>query len=158
MSTEKPEDQGKTIQADALQSIMGEAENLDGVLAIYLDKDAEIDALEIKIKDLSASRAIAEQAVLDKMAEQGISNFKALGKSVTRSERIIPSVLKDDRENQMEWLRENGAASLITETVNSNTFGAYIRSTFIEPGNEDKLPSFIKVFREPKLLIRTVAK
>jgi len=143
---------------DAIQGVMGEAENLDGVLQIYLDKDAEITALEAKLKDASAARAVAEQMIISKMLEQGVENFRALGKSVTRSERVFPSVLKEDRDRQYEWLREVGAGSLITETVNSNTFGSFIRNTFIEPKLEASLPEFVRVFREPKLLIRTVNK
>jgi hypothetical protein len=132
--------------------------NLDAALQALLDHEAEIEALEARLKAAGQARANAEKAVIDKMLEQGLESFRALGKTVTRTERVHPSVLKDDRDKQMEWLQEIGMGALIQPTVNSNSFAGLIRKDFIEAKKEAELPEFVKIYRELRLTIRTVAK
>jgi len=142
-------------ESGQLQQFAEDGENLEAYLKVVLDAKERADKLEAQLGMAKQAEKIAEQSLVGKMLEQGVENFRALGKTITRTEDIRPSVLADDRPKQFEWLREIGAASMITETVNAASFGALVRNDFIKAGKE--VPEFVKVYREPRLLIRTVA-
>lgn len=152
---EKPTTQAETGQ---LQEFAENGDNLEAYLKVVLDTKDRADKIEAQLGMAKQAEKIAEQALADKMLEQGVENFRAMGKTITRTEDIRPSVLADDRPKQFEWLREIGAGSMITETVNASSFGALVRNDYIKAKRESELPEFVKVYREPRLLIRTVAK
>jgi hypothetical protein len=134
----------------------GTEENLEGHLQVMLDARDQVDQLETQLEDAKKSKAIAEQAVIGKMLEQGLESFRALGKSITLSEKICPSVLKEDRPLQFDWLREIGAGAMIQETVNAQSFAGLVRNDFVKAKREAELPAFIKIHKEPNLLVRSV--
>jgi hypothetical protein len=140
---------------DQLQQFAEDGDNLEAYLKVVLDAKARAEELEAHLGMAKQAERTAEQSLVTKMLEQGVDNFRALSKTITRTEDIRPSVLADDRPKQFEWLREIGAGALISETVNAASFGALVRNDFIKAGKE--VPEFVKVYREPRLLIRTVA-
>lgn len=151
MSTEKsPEaqgDMGREVVVD---------DNLELALQLYLDKEKAVEELEAKYDAAKKYAAIAEKSLIDKMLEQGVENFRALGYSVTRTEFVRASVLAEHRAQQIEWLRENGYGAMVTEAVNSQSFGTMVRGDFVKTGREGDLPTFVKIYREPRLLKRSV--
>jgi hypothetical protein len=151
--TSQPPVEGQVDQAFAP---MDDSLTLERNLQLLLDMKAKARALELQLENAKASERNAEQALMEAMLEQGLDSFKALGVSITRGEDIRPSVLAEDRPKQMEWLREIGAGNLISETVNAQSFGALVRNDYIKENKP--LPEFIKVYRAPKLLVRTTGK
>jgi len=66
---------------------------------------------------------------------------------------VRPSVTKDHRGEQIEWLRENGFGALVEETVNAQSFGALVRNEIVKPGKP--VPEFINIYREQRLTVRS---
>jgi len=139
-----------------LGEFMPDSGSLDDALQVLLDQRTKVSDIEVQLENAMRTKRIAEETVIEKMIEQGIENFKALGKSVTKSTLPRPSVSPEFKGHQMDWLKEIGAGSLISETVNAGTFGAYIRHEFIENGREGQLPTWINIARTTSLLIRSV--
>lgn len=148
--------------ADAVVSAMfAEEDNMEQHLKVMLDARARADELEALLTDAKRSQAIAEQAVVAKMLEQGLDSFKALGKSISRSEVIRASVNKEHRAEQIDWLQEIGAGHLVEQTVNAQSFAALVRNDFIKAGKPFpeagiSPEGFINVFREQRLMVRSV--
>jgi hypothetical protein len=149
MNTEQnPTAQGEVDQVDTADS------NLEAALQNFLEQEAKCAKLEAELDNAKRFEAVARQTVIDKMLEQGVENFRALGYSITRSEFKRYSVLAADREKQMEWLRENGMGSIIVPSVNAQTFGAWVRNDVVKAGKQ--LPEFVKEYSEQRLLKRAV--
>jgi len=152
-----------TTQAEMGQPlvVVDEDANLEAALQVLLDTMAAVEKLENQIKEAKASETNAEQAVTAMMLEQGVDNFRALGKSVTRSEFVRPSVLKSRRQEQIDWLRENGYGAMVEEAVNAQSFGALVRNELLDkqgnPLPDKPLPEFVNLFREQRLLVRSVS-
>lgn len=157
MELVKPTDQGEMIPVPS--TLLGEfsadtAANdaaLHDLLGTLLEKREAIAALEAQLKVLGEEEGNAERAVLEKMIDQGLESFKALGRTVTRGECIRASVRKADRDAQKEWLREMGAGDMIEETVNAATFSGFARELLAGGAT---LPEFVKVYKEPRLTVR----
>ena len=128
-------------------------ENLELAVQVMLEARAKEGELEAQYDDARKTRAIAEQGVIDKMLEQGVDSLKCLGKSISRTEYVRPSVTKDHRPEQIEWLRENGFGALVEETVNAQSFGALVRNDFVKQGKP--VPEFINIYREQRLTVRS---
>lgn len=129
--------------------------NLGIALSVLLDARTVTEQLEAKLKEAKAAEANAEQGVVALMLEQGVDNFRAMGKSVTRQEFRRYSVLAADRDKQMDWLREEGMGAMIVPSVNASTFGAWVRNEFVKAGKP--LPEFVKEYGEQRLLVRSVS-
>lgn len=77
-------------------------------------------------------------------------NIEGVGR-VTVAYRWNASIIDDPKKGKkigMDWLRKNGAASLITETVNAQTLAAYAKELF-ESKEQDLPAELFKVGQAP---------
>lgn len=78
-----------------------------------------------------------DKAVLPKLFEHhglDMVRIPELGRSFSIRQMTTASML--DKEQAMEWLRENGHGDLIQETVNAGTLASFIRNMILEEGIE----------------------
>jgi len=139
---------------DQLPEFAENGDNLEQQVQLLLDQRNKVAELEAQLDNAKKARAIAEDALIEKMIEQGVENIRALGHSITRTEQIHANVPAVDRAKQIDWLREIGAGGLVQETVNAASFGALGRNDFVKAGKESELPPFVRVYKQPALLIR----
>lgn len=80
----------------------------------------------------------------DRMDEEGIESVKIAGVGrLQTSSDIQCNIPSENRESVQNWLRENGHAAMITESVNASTFKAWVKE---QMKNENEYPKdLIKV-------------
>lgn len=142
---------------DQLPEFAENGDNLEQQVQLLLDQRNAVAELEAQLDNAKKARAIAEDALIEKMVEQGVENIRALGHSITRTEQIHANVPAEHRAQQIDWLREIGAGGLVQEAVNHNSFGALVRNDFVKAGREGELPEFVRVYKQPALLVRATA-
>lgn len=93
------------------------------------------DALEEQLSALNKEHDyLAKNALPRRMEDEGIEALKVegVGRVNLRSD-VYASIPAEAKDRAYEWLRDNGRANLITETVNASTLKASIRRA-IEAG------------------------
>lgn len=69
----------------------------------------------------------------EKMEEMGVTTLSVIGLGrVTVSETTSAKTIKERKAELWAWLKDNGYAELITETVNSSTLAAFVREQLAE--------------------------
>lgn len=111
--------------------------------------DKVIDAAEEDLRLLKLRRDhMVFHRLPEKMAEQGTQSIRLVsGRGVTLTNEVLVSVLAENREAQHEWLRDIGADSLITPTVNARSFQSFVKER-LEAMQE--IPEFVKVCARPR--------
>ena len=145
-------------QPDPFQEFADNRDNLEQQVELLLDQRDKVVELEDQLDNAKKARAIAEQALIEKMIEQGVEHVRALGHAITRTEQIHANVPAADRAQQIDWLRQIGAGGLVQETVNAASFGALVRNDFVKAGKEAEVPPFVRIYKQAALLVRTTAK
>lgn len=110
------------------------------------------------LKTLKAQRLnLRTIAIPEEMARLGMVTSDGRGSfSLAGGERLSIrnethfSTKAEDRPKLLDWLRTNGAASLIKEDVHSSTLRAHCKELLAD-GRE--LPSFIAVYREQAITV-----
>lgn len=140
-------------QAEALADFaVSDAGTLQSHLLAYLTLRQQAVELANSLKEAEQAEKTAADGLIKAMTDQGLDSFKAQGFLISKGKRVFPSVLVENRPKQMAWLREIGCGHLIQETVNAQTFAAFIRKDIMEAGRE--VPDFVKVFEEPTISLR----
>lgn len=111
--------------------------------------DKVIDAAEEDLRQLKARRDhLVFHRIPDKMDEDGVQSLRLTsGRGMTRTNEVLVSVLEANRGAQHEWLRDIGADSLITPTVNARSFQSFIKERL---ENMQEIPEFVKVTSRPR--------
>jgi len=99
-------------------------------IAVY----ARVYTIREKIEEISKAvgqlKDVFNKTLLPRTMEQ--NNIDTLtiseGHRVTLTTKIFASVKADCRDQAYNWLRENDAADLVTETVNAQTLSSYAKS------------------------------
>lgn len=106
--------------------------------------DAEKSAAYKEMKE-AESRLIT---FLDDMGKKSTGTYPDLG-SVLKTDPIMNAkVSEENKAKQFEYLKETGAAAVIKETVNYQTFGALIRERS-EKG--ESIPDFVEITYVPQI-------
>lgn len=100
---------------------------------------AEIDK---RSKELGAKIEELDLALSDAMAEVELDNFTHSGHTFYLKSRLFASPVAGKKEALMDALKENGFASLVVETVNSNTLSSFIKEQMSE--NNDEVPQWLE--------------
>ncbi len=111
--------------------------HLDGLdwknLSVYTDSLADqITEADKRVKELKGiQKYILEGLVPDKLDNDGFSNITidmpdGSKRRWQTSAQAQCSILKEHRSKMYQWLEDNGHGSLITDTVNSSTFKAFV--------------------------------
>lgn len=71
---------------------------------------------------------IAINVVPERMDDEGIetSRFAGIGRLQVKAD-IRCSVLKENRENLQQWMKDNGHGSLVAESINASTLKAWVK-------------------------------
>lgn len=90
--------------------------------------------LEDELKTVNGKiRSLAEHEIPDYMEENDIDKLSVEGVGTCYlTQKVYASVKVDDREGFYEWLRENGNADLIKETVYPATLNAFAKEQLSE--------------------------
>lgn len=140
--------------ADALAAErLDAAENLESIVSEMISLRDQVDATEEMLKQVKAAYDdVRKRRLPEKMQELGLvgptgrgSFTHSSGANVSLRVKVQATVKKDDRDATYAWLKENGHASLIQETVNAQTLGAFVRER-LEDG--EPLPPGVSTFVE----------
>lgn len=115
--------------------------------------DEQIASLESQVKDHKARRdAIKKHELPDAMQRMGVVKPDGRGNVTLSSGARVSLVTKTyanvkaaDKPRLKEWLRTNGAASLIKEDVSGSALSAHVTEL---QENGHPVPEFISVYRE----------
>ncbi len=111
---------------------------------------------EETIKILNEQIGKLELDLIDIMVESDTPSFDHAGTKFSLKSTVYASIYADSKEECFNALRQNGAGELIHETVNSNTFSAYVRELMEE--NNGELPEFLvpytNVFKKNTVALR----
>ena len=120
----------KDIEKDVHSKIVSMSFNQLAEFATELDSD--IIARDKQVKILKKVRDfLTESVVPDKLDAEGMVNTTVVLKSGEKrrwqtSEQAKCSIIAKHRADMYKWLESNGHGSLITDTVNSSTFKAFV--------------------------------
>jgi len=112
-----------------------------GKLASRLvDYDVKRKAMESELEQIKKDRAVVEEALKDKMAEEGLEQLRARNHTIYFHRNIYAKML-DESPGRRDLLRKLKAHAetrpLVKESVNSNTLSAWVREL---PLDEDNMP------------------
>lgn len=110
---------------------------VDQLCSLYMQVlDVEKELRELVKRFYTTTESFKVKRILDKFDSMGVDKVAvpSLGRSFYPMTRYSASML--DKPGAMSWLRENGAAELITETVNHQTLTAFIKSMIHNDGME----------------------
>ncbi len=83
--------------------------------------------LETQVKALGAEIAELDEQLSNAMTEAELDRFSRNGSTFYLKSRLFASPVADRKDEMMQALKENGYASLVVETVNTNTLASFIR-------------------------------
>ena len=106
--------------ADRLKAMQEQKKDLEAQAKAL---GAEIDALDLQLSDA--------------MTEAELDRFSRNGSTFYLKSRLFASPAAGRRDEMIAALKENGFASLVTETVNANTLAAFIKEQREQEGCED---------------------
>ena len=89
-------------------------------------------------KDNNAAIDDAQQKLWDAMVEAEMSSFAHNGKSFSLSEVPYASPTAGRAPEVYVWMKENGYADLVKETINAQTFAATVREMMENPDTGEK--------------------
>lgn len=122
--------------------VAADRNELEHSLTIYHILDVAYDAITEVQKKLGALKEVMSRRMLPEGFKNcGIEHEYVGDKKFSLAQRITASFT--DKEKGYEWLREIGEGALIQETVNSNTFSAFIRRKLEDEATTP--PEFVKV-------------
>ena len=102
------------------------------------DKKKELDA---ESKELGAKIEELDLALSDAMADAECERFSRNGSTFYLNTRLYASPIAGQKEAMFQALKENGYGGLVTETVNANTLGSFVKEQMAE--NNDEVPAWI---------------
>ena len=83
--------------------------------------------LEAQVKELGTEIAAIDLQLSDAMTEAELDRFSRNGNTFYLKSRLFASPVAGRKDEMMQALKENGYASLVTETVNANTLASFIK-------------------------------
>lgn len=117
------------------------------------------DMLDVIVKPIAGHLdAMKSQILPDAYARDGITTQTLdTGHRVTLSTKYFASMLPDQKTGAMAWLRENGLADLIYETVNAQTLSAAGKAMIENEGRE--LPEeYFRAHLKPNISVTKTSK
>lgn len=98
-------------------------------------------ALEDELKALNAELEATEYELAQMMINEELPSFSRAGTTFYVSTKVYASPLADKKTELFERLKQLGYGDLIYETVNNNTFSAFVKEQMAE--NDDQLPEWL---------------
>lgn len=128
------------------------------MVEMILGYDTTIGNLDRQLKDLKEKRGILERRLLNLMEEHQEKSFSDdAGRTISRSDRLVVNVRKEQKNAWFDWLEEIGRPDLIKTDVNKNSLNALVRK-IIKGEENHALPEFFDlsedIFYPPKVSIK----
>lgn len=99
---------------------------------------------------------LQHEKIPERFDDEGITTFTTdSGFRITSTQRYSVSIIPEEREKAMQWLRDHDLGPLITETVNSQTLSAHARQQ-IEAGGAELPADLFKASTTPALSVTQV--
>jgi len=138
-----------------------EAFNFSASVEKFLDAEKRLAEAEDRASEAKRIKEQAEAELVLRMGEQGLDTIKLLGYSFSRKETLRASVLKENQEQQFDWLQEIGHGDAIKPTVHPSTFSSIVkeRLSLIEAkqAEADPLPDWVKIYTQWSIQKRRAA-
>ena len=129
------------------------------LLELCIRTKEQIAELEETLKELKEANDITTAKIIDEMMEDGIQSMKYGGFSFSPGVKILASVPAGGEG--IDWLKENGMADIVTETVHAQRMASYVKEYMAEQNilTVDELPeefrSMFRVYGKPTLSMRS---
>lgn len=134
--TGRVEQLGQSLVARLL-TVKDEGMKATDLVGLYKDVRSATDGLEEAAKRLKGLKEELKAKHLPEAFEREAIKTMTLdsGDRVTINNRVVASIPAEFRNKAYEWLKTSGHESLVIETVNSSTLGAFARAE-MEEGRE----------------------
>ncbi len=116
----------------------------------FVDDYEKMGKVITEVRDLLKTQILPNMFDRDKITSFNTSNGYRVGVSISTRASMT------DKLNGMKWLKENGLADIVSETVNASTLSATAK-TLLEEGKELD-PEFFNVYLQPTTSVTKVAK
>jgi len=99
-------------------------------IAVYARVYTIYEKISDIVKEFGTIKDLFNKSLLPQTMTDHNTNTLTIseGHRATITEKVYAAVKAGQRENAYKWLKENGADSLVTETVNAQTLSAYAKS------------------------------
>jgi len=124
------------------------------------DKVAELrerkDALSAELKEINETLDDAEKDLIAEMVAEDMPKFMRNGRTFYLSVNLRASIKADRKEDCFAWLKANGYAALVQESVNVRTLASFVKELTEDGGKPlpDILGNMLSVYEESKVNIR----
>lgn len=141
----------------ALRSNMAAAKK-EGAAAVaksmLLTRDV-LGAITPNLDEISELLELHKKVVVPEAFEsEDVKTINVAGHRITVSERVLASIVKEDRTGAFSWLKQNGLGDLIFETVNAQTLSSAVKDRLEQGLTVDD--AVIKVHYQPTTSITKV--
>lgn len=105
---------------------------------VFRGLKAQKDDLQNQLKELQKQLDEAEKTLSDQMINNELQKFTFDGYTYYVNVRTMANALPEFKKDVYDWLKDNGYGDLVYETVNANSFSAFVsKDLLIET---DELP------------------
>lgn len=123
----------------------------DKLLALREEKDR----LSELTKENNAEIERVEREMIEQMRVNELQNFKRNGKLFYQTAKTWASPQVEKKELVYAWLKENGYADLVKETVHAQTFSSFVNERIEEDGEvPEDLANMINLTEKVSIGIR----
>lgn len=124
---------------------------LVGKLKAFLKLKNLKEEQEKALKQIQKIYATTEEKLFDLMFDLDVQSIEIEDKKVYRKVSQYPKII--NQEDFFQWLRDNGYAELIKETVNTQTLGSWYRE-YISDHEESNFEEMLDIFEKKGLGVR----
>ncbi|MDQ0340245.1 hypothetical protein J2S00_003050 [Caldalkalibacillus uzonensis] len=111
--------------------------------------------LESRLKEINKELEKVENELVEQMRVNELERFNFRGKLFYQQAKTWASPKKEHKEYVYQWLKENGYADLVKETVHSQSFSSLINEMLEEEGEvPDDLMPFINLTEKVGIRVR----
>lgn len=122
------------IRIDPMGRVVDTLEDYD--LVVSGNKALSIVGIEGRLSELKGLLSYAKEVSMpERMDREEIKSFNTEDNRITRTQRTLASIAEGQKDEALQWLRDNDFGSLIQETVNASTLSAAAKE-LIEGGRE----------------------
>mgnify|MGYP003699997865 CR=1 FL=1 len=112
--------------------------------------------LEEQVKVVNEEIEMIEQQLITEMLTDEIQNFNKDGYTYYLSIKPYASPVPESKKELFQKLKENGFGDLVYETINANSFNAFVREQMEENNGEvpDWLKPYVHIYEKQTIGIR----
>jgi len=110
-------------------------------------------------KQVNAELEKTEQELADLMVQEETQNFTRAGQLFYLQTKTMASPIAERKQEVYAWLKEHGYGDLVYETVNSNSFSAFVKELMEEEGElPEDLAELVNIHEKTTVGMRKASK